>query len=85
MKALIVGAHGQLGRALTAAVPQHIQCVGHDSDTLDITNRDRVASLIEAERPDIVFNAAAYTAVDRAEADEAQALAVNATAVGYLA
>lgn len=85
MKALIVGSKGQLGRGLAATAPADCEIVGHDIDTLDITNRDAVAALVAAERPDLLFNAAAYTAVDKAESDEDTALAVNGTAVGHLA
>ncbi|MHA6768422.1 dTDP-4-dehydrorhamnose reductase [Sphingobium ummariense] len=85
MKALIVGAKGQLGRGLQASAPAGtvLHCVG--SDELDITNGDAVRALVQAEKPDLLINAAAYTAVDRAEQEEDLALAVNGTAVGTLA
>lgn len=85
MKALIVGAHGQLGRALQASAPQGVEICAHDVDTLDITDAAAVTALIERERPALLLNAAAYTAVDKAESDEAAAYAVNAVAVGILA
>lgn len=85
MKALIVGANGQLGRCLQVAAPADAVLATHDVDTLDITDAAQVHAAVADIRPDILFNAAAYTAVDKAESDEAQALAVNATAVGYLA
>jgi len=84
-KVLIVGANGQLGRSLVASAPDGATVIAHGSDTLDITDPAIVSAVIAAERPDFVFNAAAYTAVDKAENDEPAALAVNATAVGYLA
>ncbi len=84
-KALIVGGKGQLGRGLAATAPDGIEIVSHDVDTLDITDRAAVNAMIEAERPDLLLNAAAYTAVDKAESEEELALAVNATAVGILA
>jgi len=59
--------------------------VVHGSDTLDITDAAAVQAAVAAERPDLIFNAAAYTAVDKAESDEDRAFAVNATAVGHLA
>lgn len=85
MKALIVGAHGQLGRGLQATAPAGtvLACVG--SDALDISDADAVRAMIAQEKPDLVLNAAAYTAVDRAEQEEDRALAVNGTAVGTLA
>jgi dTDP-4-dehydrorhamnose reductase len=85
VKALIVGAGGQLGRGLAATAPQGVEIVGHDIDTLDITDAASVDTAVAAEKPDLILNAAAYTAVDKAESDEDAAHAVNATAVGLLA
>ncbi|VWX53214.1 dTDP-4-dehydrorhamnose reductase [Novosphingobium sp. 9U] len=85
MKVLIVGSKGQLGRELLATAPNVATVFSHGRDTLDITDGSAVAAAVAQVRPDIVFNAAAYTAVDEAETDEETALAVNATAVGHLA
>jgi dTDP-4-dehydrorhamnose reductase len=84
MKVLIVG-KGQLGKGLIATAPAGAEIVCHDIDTLDITDAAVVGAVVADIRPDILFNAAAYTAVDKAESEEDLALAVNATAVGYLA
>lgn len=85
MKALIVGAAGQLGRGLAATAPTGTQIVAYDVDLLDITDKASVDAALAQVRPDILLNAAAYTAVDKAEGDEAAAHAVNAVAVGLLA
>lgn len=85
MKALIVGGKGQLGKSLARMAPADADIASHDIDTLDITDVSAIAAVVEEVAPDLVFNAAAYTAVDKAEAEEDAALAVNATAVGYLA
>lgn len=85
MKALIVGGNGQLGKGLSHTAPAEASVVSYDIDTLDITDATAVEAAVAEIRPEIVFNAAAYTAVDKAESDEATALAVNATAVGLLA
>lgn len=85
MKVLIVGANGQLGKELSRAAPAEARIVRHDIDTLDITDAAAIAAIVSEVQPDVVFNAAAYTAVDKAESEEEAALAVNATAVGYLA
>jgi dTDP-4-dehydrorhamnose reductase len=85
MKALIVGAGGQLGRCLALAAPHGVKLVARDRTTLDITDAASIDAVVAAERPDLILNAAAYTAVDKAESDEAAAYAVNATAVGLLA
>ena len=84
MKALITGAKGQLGRALLVSVPQGWDCAGHDRTTLDLTNPDAVRAMIIAQAPDVVFNAAAYTAVDKAESDGETARAVNVDAVAAM-
>jgi len=85
MKALIVGGKGQLGRGLAATAPRGIEIVSHDVDTLDITDRAAVEALVDTVKPELILNAAAYTAVDKAESEEDIAHAVNATAVGILA
>lgn len=85
MKALIVGAAGQLGRSLQGCKPEGVDIVAHDVDTLDITNRASVVRLVADVAPALIINAAAYTAVDKAESDEAKAYAVNAAAVENLA
>lgn len=82
----ITGNRGQLGRSLErAAAARGLATVGADIDTLDITDADAVAAWVSEHRPRAVVNCAAYTAVDACETHEAEALAVNATAVGHLA
>lgn len=85
MKVLIVGGKGQLGRGLAATAPAGADIVSHDIDTLDIADADALRACVAKVKPDILFNAAAYTAVDKAESEEALALVVNGTAVGTLA
>jgi len=84
MKALITGAQGQLGRALAAYVPFGWDYVGLGRTECDLTNEISIRAAIAAHRPDVVLNAAAYTDVDRAEAEEAQAMAINGRAPGIL-
>lgn len=82
MKALVLGANGQLGTEL-------VRLLGDDSAVphagLSITDEAAVDSLISARKPDVVFNCAAYNAVDRAESDREAAFAVNADGPGYIA
>ncbi|MGD9812604.1 MAG: dTDP-4-dehydrorhamnose reductase [Sphingobium sp.] len=85
MKVMITGAGGQLGRALGASSPATAECVKLTSAELDIGDESAVSRMITAERPALILNAAAYTAVDRAESEEADALRVNGQGVANLA
>ena len=82
-RTLIVGANGQLGKALSLKYPDAVQV---DRDELDITNKQSVEAFDWAS-VDIILNAAAYTNVDGAESAEGRVLAwqINAVAVSYLA
>lgn len=84
MRALIVGAEGQLGRALVAALGSDVAWAGGRAE-LDVRAGAAVARMVGEVRPDVVFNAAAYNAVDRAESEPEQAFAVNAVGPAYLA
>lgn len=84
MKSVVVGSSGQLGRALVAELGAGLAWAG-DREELDVTDAAAVARLIEAQRPDVVYNATAYNAVDAAEAAPEAALAVNAVAPRHLA
>lgn len=85
MKVLLTGATGQLGRALLNVLPPAWEVVSCSRNELDLSNPFAIGGVIRHIQPDLVFNAAAYTAVDRAENDEATAMAINAGAVGALA
>lgn len=85
MKTLIVGAAGQLGRALLRNVPAGVEAVALDRTQLDITRAEAVAATVRAHQPNVVINASAYTAVDLAESEPQKAYAINADAVGSLA
>lgn len=85
MRVLVAGSGGQLGRALAASAPAGVTLVAPPESDFDIGNEAQVAAVVAAAKPDLLINAAAWTAVDKAEAEEAAALLVNATAVGHLA
>lgn len=85
MKVLITGADGQLGRALEATVPPETESLALTRGELDITDADAVAALVSDYRPQWILNAAAYTAVDRAEKECRPAFAVNRDGVANLA
>ncbi len=85
MRVLIAGSAGQLGRALQAAAPPGITVLAPPEAAFDITDADIVGAIVAEARPDQIINAAAYTAVDKAETDENAARRVNVNAVGLLA
>lgn len=80
-----MGADGQLGRSLRSAVPDGVQLLALSRGQLDITDAVAVAEGVRQHAPHWVINAAAYTAVDRAEEEPQQAMAVNAGGPGNLA
>lgn len=84
MKVLIVGAGGQLGRALVRSAPASIELVAWDRAQLDLSQLETLAARVQAVGPNVLINAAAYTAVDQAESDSQQAHLINADAVGVL-
>jgi dTDP-4-dehydrorhamnose reductase len=85
MRALLLGADGKVGRSLCSTVPQDVELLALGRAKCDITDPDQVFRAISEAGPTIVINAAAYTAVDRAEADQEQAQRLNTTAPGYVA
>jgi len=85
-KLLITGAYGQVGRCLQDRVDgSKWQLLAVDADKLDITSESAVEALFADFQPDVVINAAAYTAVDKAEQDSDTAEAVNALGPQLLA
>jgi dTDP-4-dehydrorhamnose reductase len=78
--ALVTGVGGQLGRALLATRPDGWNCVPLNRAALDLSEPDGIARIVDFHQPDLVLNAAAYTAVDRAEAEPELAHAINAEA-----
>jgi dTDP-4-dehydrorhamnose reductase len=79
MVVLVTGASGQLGQSLQFIAPKYpeIQFVFASSSDLDITNPERVTSFFETNKIDFCINAAAYTAVDKAETEVEKAHLVN--------
>ena len=84
---LVTGANGQLGKSLQSVSSEYptFKFLFTARDTLSIDDEAAVAASFGDFKPDYVINAAAYTAVDKAESDNEGANAVNATAVGILA
>jgi len=84
-RVLIAGANGQVGWELQRTAPKEVEVIALDSMTLDIRDQTQVKKLFDELSPDVVINAAAYTAVDKAEQEPELAYAVNATGAGNLA
>jgi dTDP-4-dehydrorhamnose reductase len=80
MKVLLTGREGQLGTALQASVPEGVILIATGRSELDLADRAACRQAVREHRPDWVLNAGAYTAVDRAESEPDQALAINAGA-----
>jgi dTDP-4-dehydrorhamnose reductase len=85
MKVLITGKGGQLAWELEQLAPKTYDVISVGKDELDITNEKLVSDFIAEHKPDLVINAAAYTAVDQAEKNVDIAYAVNELGVKYVA
>lgn len=81
----MTGGGGQLGQALQRAAPVGTDVIALSHAQLDIADEAAVMALVEREAPDLILNAAAYTAVDRAESEPEIAVRVNAEAPAVLA
>ncbi|HRF55871.1 MAG TPA: sugar nucleotide-binding protein, partial [Campylobacterales bacterium] len=84
-RVLLLGRGGQLGFELEKLLPDVGELIALDRNSLDISHLQSVKHKIEELRPDIIVNAAAYTAVDKAEDDEIACYAANASAVATIA
>jgi dTDP-4-dehydrorhamnose reductase len=82
---LLIGANGQVGRELNRMLPVLGDVTSLDRRQLDLSNADEIRSVIRALRPALIVNAAAYTAVDKVESEQALAQAVNAVAPAVMA
>jgi dTDP-4-dehydrorhamnose reductase len=88
-KILVTGINGQVGHALMLALANDTtlahSVVGLDRSQLNLANEDEIRRVIQALKPDLIINPAAYTAVDKAETEPELAYAINATAPRVLA
>ncbi|WP_027896837.1 dTDP-4-dehydrorhamnose reductase [Zestomonas thermotolerans] len=85
MRVLITGARGQVGHELLRRAPSGFEVMGLGSSELDIGDAGSVESTLRQLRPRLIINAAAYTAVDKAESEPEQAYRVNRDGVANLA
>ena len=85
MSILLLGKNGQVGWQLQRSLAPHGEVVACDRSVCDVTDFDHLRSVIRQLRPAVIVNAAAYTAVDRAEAEPELALQINGEAPGIMA
>lgn len=82
---LLTGRRGQVGWELERSLSPLGEVVACDHAALDLADPDRIRAVLRDVKPAVIVNAAAYTAVDKAEAEEDKAVAINAAAPGILA
>ncbi|WP_420065408.1 dTDP-4-dehydrorhamnose reductase [Pectobacterium colocasium] len=85
MRILLTGANGQLGRCFQDRLPAEWEILATDAAELDITDLKQVEEAVKAFQPDAIVNAAAYTAVDKAESEPELAAKINVTGPENLA
>lgn len=84
MRILLIGKNGQVGFELQRALAPLGEVVAFDTPQIDLARPESIAQAIEQSAPQVIINAAAYTAVDKAEAEPELARAINATAPGLI-
>ena len=85
MKVALIGANGQLGTDIRNTKPKNVEILPLTRKELDITNKDKVFSLLKELSPDVIINTAAFHKTDECEEKEDLAFKVNTIAVKYLA
>ncbi|CAN7279394.1 dTDP-4-dehydrorhamnose reductase [Paenibacillus sp. LjRoot56] len=85
MKIVVTGANGQLGQDIVKLLEARHEVHGLTREQLDITNEDQCLEVIQRLKPEVVIHSAAYTAVDLAETNEADAFRVNSDGTRNLA
>jgi dTDP-4-dehydrorhamnose reductase len=85
MKILLLGASGQLGWELQRTCPEDVNLISCDFPGVDFCSQDSISQCIQAAQPDVIINAAGYTAVDKAEQEPDLADRINHLAVRYIA
>jgi dTDP-4-dehydrorhamnose reductase len=85
MRILLIGKTGQIGQELMTCLADHNELIAPERSELDLAHPASIASAVRSVMPNVVINAAAYTAVDKAETESALAYDVNAIGVGILA
>ncbi len=80
LQVLVVGSNGQLGYSLIKTVPDNIEITAVDKEELDLTDVKGISKILDSYRPEVIINAAAYTAVDQAESEVELAELINGKA-----
>jgi dTDP-4-dehydrorhamnose reductase len=80
----VSGAEGQLGFELVRALQGRAEIIATNRTDVDLANADSISQFVRATQPDLIFNPAAYTAVDKAESEPDLAMAVNGIAPGVI-
>jgi len=85
MKVLVTGARGQVGRSLASSVPAGVSLLTPSHEELDIADGGAIGAYVREHSPEVIINAAAHTAVDRAESEPELARRVNGDGPRYFA
>jgi len=85
MRIAVTGSRGQVAASLAERTPDGVEIVTLSRPNFTLEDRSAVRACVEAASPDVVINAAAYTAVDKAEAEEDLAIRVNGEGAGHVA
>ena len=85
MRIMLTGANGQVGWELARSLMPLGEVIALDRAQCDLSRPETIFNVIQAIKPDVIVNAAAYTAVDKAEEEEELATTINGTSVGVIA
>ena len=85
MRIMLTGSSGQVGWELTRSLMPLGEVIALERTQCDLSRPETIPSVVQAIKPDIIVNAAAYTAVDKAEEEEVLATTINGTSAGVLA